>query len=324
MKLLFLILAMSSLFAAEVPQAEISNGPITAVLYLPDAAHGYYQGTRFDWAGVISSLKYQGHQYFGQWFEKYDPKTHDAIMGPVEEFLRPLGYDEAKVGGTFVRVGVGLLRKPEEKEFRRFFTYEIADPGKRTIHKHADSVEFRHEVSDATSGYAYQYQKSVRLTKGKPQLVLDHTLKNTGRKAISTEVYDHNFFMIDGQPTGPEMSVKFPWDLQATGNREVLDLKGSTLTYSRPQTKSDTVMAEFKGYNDTPKDFDFRIENRKTGAGVHITANRPLAKVLFWSIPTVLCPEPYIKVEIAPGQEFTWRIVYDFYVNAPATASIHP
>lgn len=324
MKRFVLLLALGSLYAAEVPQAEISNGQLSAVLYLPDATHGYYQGTRFDWAGVVPSLKYQGHQYFGQWFEKYDPKTHDAIMGPVEEFLPPLGYDEAKTGGTFVRIGVGLLRKPEEKEFRRFYTYDIVDPGKRSIRKHADSVEFRHEVSDATSGYAYQYQKTVRLTKGKPELVLEHILKNTGHKSISTEVYDHNFFMIDGQPTGPEMSVKFPWDLQASGNREVLDLKGSTLTYSRPQTKSDTVMAEFKGYNDTAKDFDFRIENKKTGAGVHITADRPLAKVLFWSIPTVLCPEPYIKIDVAPGQEFTWRIVYDFYVNAPAIASAHP
>ena len=50
---------------------------------------------------VIQSLKMKEHEYFGQWFPKYDPKLHDAIMGPVEEFVyneMALGYDEAKAG----------------------------------------------------------------------------------------------------------------------------------------------------------------------------------------------------------------------------------
>ena len=59
---------------------------VRARFYLPDPEVGYYRATRFDWSGVISSVDYKGHSYFGQWFEKYDPKIHDAIMGPVEEF----------------------------------------------------------------------------------------------------------------------------------------------------------------------------------------------------------------------------------------------
>ncbi len=65
----------------------------------------------------IPSLEFQGHTFFGQWFEKYDPKLHDAIMGPVEEFLTNgagLGYAEAKPGENFVKIGVGAIRKPEE------------------------------------------------------------------------------------------------------------------------------------------------------------------------------------------------------------------
>jgi len=40
-------------------------------------------------------------------FDEYDPKIHDAIMGPVEEFLTgdtSPGYQEAPVGGAFVLV----------------------------------------------------------------------------------------------------------------------------------------------------------------------------------------------------------------------------
>src|SRR6266704_1469151 len=103
------LLALSALLlcAQEFPQAEISNGLVRARLYLPDPAKGYYRATRFDWAGVIPRLEFKGHTYFGQWFEKYDPKIHDAIIGPVEEFVTnnlPLGYEEAQPGGTFLRI----------------------------------------------------------------------------------------------------------------------------------------------------------------------------------------------------------------------------
>src|SRR5690606_11440356 len=101
-----LILAAVALFTSagaqeqSPPEATISNGIIQARLYLPDDQHGYYRGTRFDWAGVIFELTYEGHNYFGPWRD-HDPLVHDAITGPVEYF-EPLGYDEAKPGETFV------------------------------------------------------------------------------------------------------------------------------------------------------------------------------------------------------------------------------
>jgi hypothetical protein len=144
--------------AADFPQTEISNGSVRAKLYLPDARQGYYRATRFDWSGQIASLEVQGHNYFGQWFDRYDPKLHDSILDPVEEFLAN---------------GLGL-------------------------------------------GY----------------------------------------------------------------------------------------MA---------KDYDIRVENAAAHAGVRQTSNRTLAKPVFWSIRTTVCPEAYIDMRIEPGKEFTWRIAYDFY-----------
>ena len=66
---------------------------------------------------MIASLEYKGHNYFGQWFERYDPNLHDAILGPGEGFLTNhagLGYDEAKPGESFVKIGAGAIRKPDE------------------------------------------------------------------------------------------------------------------------------------------------------------------------------------------------------------------
>ena len=66
--------------ASSPPEAEINNGVLKAQLYLPDAQKGFYRGTRFDWSGVIGSLEYQGHQYYGPWFTKYDPAVRDFVQ----------------------------------------------------------------------------------------------------------------------------------------------------------------------------------------------------------------------------------------------------
>jgi hypothetical protein len=324
-KLLFLtgiLFSLSSaIWIADFPQADIKNSFVKAKLYLPDAQNGFYQGTRFDWSGVIASLEYQGHQYFGQWFEKYDPKVHESATGPVEEFT-VLGYEEAKPGYTFLKIGVGALRKPDDSKYSFAKYYDIVDPGKWTVNKKPDQVEFTHELKDA-AGYSYIYQKTVRLVKGKPQLVLEHRLKNTGKKAINTSVYNHNFFTIDNEPTGPGIEVKFPFNVQAAGKGfgDIVLANNSKITYSRQLNKGESVFSSgLEGFGTSAKDYDFRIENRKTGAGVRITSDQPLLKIVYWACSTTSCPEPYIAVKAEPGQEVTWKINYDFY-TFPKTAS---
>ena len=311
-----IVFAGTILAAQDFPEATISNGVIEAKLNLPDAVNGSYRGTRFDWAGIIYSRRYKGHEYFGRWYEHHDPKIHDAITGPVEEFTTgnsAPGYDEAKPGGPFVRIGVGVLRKPEnETSFRRFGTYDIVDPGKRTIKKNTDSIDFVQQL-EGPDGYAYVYRKTVRLVKGKPEMVLEHRLRNTGKRAIETSVYDHNFFVIDNEVVGPDMVVEFPFDPKAVVDLKPASLEGRSLVYSRELEKGQSVQSLITGFSDAPKDYDFRIENRKSGAGVRIRGDRPIEKINFWSIRTVACPEPYIHMNIEPGRESTWRMTYDFY-----------
>jgi hypothetical protein len=302
--------------AAGPPQLNISNGSVDANLYLPDLQSGYYRGTRFDWSGVISSLRYKGHEYFGQWFERYDPKTHDAIAGPVEEFLTRdagLGYQDAKPGDGFIRIGVGVVRKPDEPAYQRFKTYEILDPGKRSLRNGPDWVEFTHELSSDT-GYAYVYKKTVRLAKDKPVLTLEHTLRNTGRFAIETSVYDHNFFVIDGQPTGPNSVVRFPFEAHATKSLQNLaEMRAGQLVYLQELEKGQSVFTELEGFGSMARDYDIRLENRKAGAGVRIVGDKPISKLVFWSIRTTFCPEPYIDLRVEPGSESAWKITYEFY-----------
>ena len=318
MRLGIAMFAMTTLASAgaEFPEATISNGTLKARLYLPDSERGYYRGTRFDWAGVMPSLEFNGHNYFGVWFDKYDPKLHDAITGPVEEFFfkdSALGFAEAKAGETFVRIGVGVLRKPDDRKFDRFHTYDIVDGGKWTVKPHADFVEFRQQLTDGT-GFGYDYHKTVRLVRGKPEMRIEHVLRNSGRKTIETDVYNHNFFVIDGQQTGPDLAVEFPFDPKSLRDMgELAELRGREIAYKRAVGPAEHVMTEIEGYGPGLADHSFKVENRKTGAGVKVSGDQPLSKMLFWCGWKVLSPENYVTLKIEPGREFRWVVRYEFY-----------
>lgn len=295
------------------PEAEITNGLIRAHFYLPDSSKGYYRATRFDWSGLISRLEFDGHSFYGQWFEKYSPTTHDAVMGPVEEFA-PVGYHEAKSGGNFLKIGVGLLTKPDEAAYSSFKLYTIANPGKWKIKKKADQIQFVHQLDDPD--YSYRYHKTIQLTKGKPELILTHTLKNTGKKTIETTVYNHNFLVMDDQLTGPGYVVNFPVNVTGTGRGfgEIARIQDSKLIFLRELNQGESVYCSgLLGLSNDPPDYNLSVENRKTGAGVRIRCDQPMLKLVFWASLKTVCPEPYIQIRVEPGEAFNWKISYEYY-----------
>jgi hypothetical protein len=295
------------------PTADIANDRIRATVYLPDPQSGSYRGTRFDWSGAVASLRHNGHEYFGPWFERHDPLLHDGITGPVEEFQAgesSVGYADAPVGGTFLRIGVGHVRKPDESAYRRFATYDIVDGGVWTVERGPAAVTFVHTLGEA-NGYAYVYRKTLRLEGD--TLVLEHTLRNTGHRRIETSVYNHNFFTLDRQPTGPGISVRFPFEARPTRQVGPLaEVSGRDLHFRRELATGETVFTELEGFGSTAADYDVGLTHIGTGANVRIRGDRPLTRLVFWSAARTVCPEPYVDASVDPGAETTWRITYEF------------
>lgn len=324
----FLSVSMAAQMKLPAPSAEISNGILRAKLYLPDPQKGYYRGSRFDWSGVISRLDFKGHNYFGVWFPDYDPRLHDAITGPVEEFRSGstglgsgVGYDEARPGGFFLKVGVGVLKKPDDKPYTFVRSYDIVNSGMWTSRPGRDRVEFQQDLKD-DSGYSYSYKKIVRLAPHKPELILEHSLRNNGKKLIETDVYDHDFYVLDAQPTGPGTRIIFAFKPEPTqeagwsgpqldGKAEV---HGNEIDYVRElRDGHDTASSLLKGFSDNAKDNDIRVENARAGIGVREVGDQPMVRLNLWSIRTTVCPEAYIHLRVAPGEEKRWKIRYIFY-----------
>jgi hypothetical protein len=316
----------ASFINSKFPEAVLSNGLVQAVVYLPDAQKGYYRASRFDWSGVVPCLTFKGHTYFGIWFDHYDPMINDAIAGPVEEFRSgdgrsSIGYDDVGPGGLFIKPGVGALRKADNSPFRFAFTYEQVDRGKWTVRIKRDQVTFTQTLRSSL-GISYIYQKTVRLATNEPVLILEHQLKNIGSKQIVSEVYDHDFFMIDKTPTGPSMVVHFSFLPQPkTSLGHLARIDGQDLVYTQNLSSQESaagrehVSSYLTGFSSNHSDYDFTVENKDTGVGVEQTADMPISQLNFWSISTTICPEAYIHLNVGPGETTNWNIRYRFFAR---------
>lgn len=314
--------------AAGPPVAEISNGKISATVYLPDPGNGFYQGTRFDWSGVLRSLEANGHSYYGPWFTKRSGTVRDFIydgedivagpcsstIGPADEF-RPLGYETAKPGGTFVKIGVGILKRNDEKAYDAFKLYPVADHGKWSVKHEADSIEILHILSDESSGHGYEYRKTLRLVKGKSEMELAHSLKNIGRNAIETQVYNHNFLVIDGKGPQAGTTVMLPFAVRTgrTPNPELATIEGNKVVFKKTLAGKDVVSFPITGFSDTPSDHEIRIESKALKAGMSMRGDKPLKSVNLWSIRSNVSVEPFVAVSVVPGKEFQWTSSYRYY-----------
>jgi hypothetical protein len=302
------------------PHAVLTSGDLHLVVFLPDAKSGYYRAQRFDWSGVIGCASYKGHKYWGQWFRHYDPEVNDSITGPVEEF-RPddgaQGYDSAQPGGTFVKIGVGVLRKTSTAPYRFGDSFPIVDTGHWNVHVGKRSITFQQRLT-SPNGINYLYTKKLILSPDGSMVTLHHTLKNLGRAALVTNVYDHDFFMLDGQPTGPGFVLRLAFTpFPQTPLEPGATVKGNDIVYLKDLQPGDTVASYLTGYGTTASDYDIRLENKNTHTGIEQTGSMPISRFYLWSIHTTVCPEAYLHLDIAPGKTGTWDIHYHFLTNLP-------
>ena len=184
------------------------------------------------------------------------------------------------------------------------------DLGKWKVRVKKDQVTFT-QTLQSPLGYAYVYEKTLKLDKHQPILILEHHIKNTGTKAIDTQVYDHDFFMLDNRPIGPGMVVHLgfppmpeePFPPSAT-------IAGNDIVFNQATDRS--PQGYLTGYTGQPGEYRIALEDTAAHIGVEQTSTSPVAKFYFWSTPKTICPEAYIAIHVLPHQTQTWTISYRF------------
>ena len=314
------VLAASMAFAesegAKVLKIGLATDDIKMWVHLPDAENGYYRGTRFDWSGIIARVEYKDHSFYAPWRFPHDPAGHDFVTGPAEEFGmdNPSGWDEVGPGGSFVKVGVGLLRKGDEEEYTFHGQYEIIRAGEWDVEYGKDWVEFRQDFV-GERGWAYKYKKRIELDEA--GFSIAHWMENSGEKTIDINHYNHNFTSIDDVPYGPDYSVTFPFE--APEPKDIRDngvafYRGNEIDVVEPLGDQSLWVQVYAG--EGPVEYNAgTIRCNTTGAAVHFKGDVPIIKYNFWSVEKAACPEPFIRIHLAPGEAQEWANDYTFTID---------
>ena len=317
---------------AQPPQVQIHNKQLRLTVYTPDPQNGFYRATRFEWGGAICDLKFAGHHLYRPWFNSVDASVRDvkfdgdkiivgpntAMCGPAEEFQTPIGYDSAKPGDTFLKIGVGLLRKADNNRYFFGTQFQIVDGGSWTVRHTSRSVTSRQVLGGPGDKYGYVYTKTIRLVGNRSQIVIEHTLKNTGKTPLDARLYDHNFFTVDGLNVGPADSVKVLYAIKPARlpNPAFANVEGNKAFYVAPVTGENRVAWGLQGFSNEPRDYDFTVTNTAAPVQVHFQGNRPLINAVAWSIRSIFAVEPFIQIKADPGQTFTWSYTYTYSIPA--------
>jgi hypothetical protein len=195
----------------------LSNADLEVSIGHPGKA---YQGTRFDHTGNIYQICFRKKHTFCV-TEKTDYQK-DKGFGLVNEFdiENPNGYEAAPVGGSFLKIGVGRLTKPDAADYSFFRNYPVEFAKCRTEQLSNTVIECE-SIADTESGFAVLLQKRISLLN--VQISIEYTLKNIGSLPIVSTEYCHNFCGFDELPVSENYELATSFPIAAESFREWVD-----------------------------------------------------------------------------------------------------
>ena len=288
----------------------LKNSTLEVHLDLPSEG---YRFSRFDWTGKITGVKYRNIPMTT--IERTD-NVNAVLFGKAlyNEFGidTALGFEEAKPGEWFHKIGIGALKKTKGA-YQFTNPYEIR-PAK--FHVEPQPNQLRIDChSESINGYAYSLSKVIRLQES--CLIIDYKLHNTGDQAIVTDEYVHNFIGVDKELIGKDYVLRFPFAINVEKFQALVN----------PEGKMDILKTEvsFKG-NPNEQFFVSHLNGKyvveatwelvhlKSGSGVRETGSFPTRKVNLWGWTHVVSPELFTEVHVAPGNSAKWSRRYEVFV----------
>ena len=260
-------------------------------------------GPRFDTVGAVTAVARDGQSFC-------------AREGLIDEFniqgpLSPPGYDEARPGEPFVKIGVGELIRADDTAYRFSQPYIVRQYAPVTAERHGDVLTVSQSLR-TEGGWGYEYHKTYRVQTAAATLVIEYALTNTGTRTIHAEQYNHNWFNFGGDPINEHYSLETEFDLvdhdaewfgRSLGR---LTLTGC-VTQARyfPSPQSAPVHAN-----------SLHVGHATRGQAVVVSGDFSVARFALFADHTALCPEVFAEITLAPGQSRTWKRHYQFLLSS--------
>jgi len=355
-----------------------NGGNLSAVIYLPEGLRPdertYYVSTRFDWGSMIGSInrtttnqlgEKETHTLYGtrQWRLPHDPYWPESGVGLASEFgvgddgslcnflcgwnqnsnitNGVLGYQEAKSGESFLKIGVGELIKgscstcDSAEDYKFNSPYKFAKPPVWTLKEKGNGKSIVLSNKAVLGDHGYKLDKHIILNDD--QLLVKTTLTNIGKISFSTAWYSHHFFTCDSHPVEHGYSVDY--DLATTKGKYNEPGTWSWSTplkdYAKIESKDDNVRikmergvesdvrikAEFVKDDQSRGKFTLRACNtaiRETIPEVgKKTSDISMYAYTLYIESGTFSPEPQILLHLLPGKTTSWTQQLDFEDNYP-------
>ncbi len=223
---------------------------------------------------------------------------------------------EASRGEYFPKMGVGLIRKPDDKNYIFYEKYDKILPFPVSYRKYGSRVVFKTQALPCM-GYALEQEKILEAKENR--LTITKYIKNTGEKTISGEEYCHNFLSIDGMALGPDYELKMP---QVTG----IEKAANILTEGKPSafwgTDEGITLKEYlaepsmmyleKNVISKEAPFTWIMSERRSRASVTCAEAFSPGRIALWAVDHILSPEAFRQFMLRPGEAASWSRMYLF------------
>ena len=264
-------------------------------------------GPRFDRTAVVRSITVGGLELLGPW-------------GLSDEFglygNGVLGYEQAGVGETFIKIGVGQLVRDTDAgyHFAHAYPVDLLFPTEVTAGAEALSV---FQQSNGDGPWQYEYSKSYQLSDGKG-LKIHYQLSNSGTEAWTFEHYNHHWFRVDGVPVGPDYRVLTGFELPPAETG--LLRRPFSLAMPGPLVPGAAhyYASELSAVPAASNTFGLKIGDYPV---VSYQGSFAPQRFAVYAAADGFCPEVFTRSALEPGETVRWSSHYRF--AAPAVPIRH-
>jgi hypothetical protein len=218
-----------------------------------------------------------------------------------------LGYEEAKVGEPYLKIGVGLLQRSRAGayEFSQDDPLIQAIPVKITGMPEENRL-IAQQQSPKVNGYAYKWTKTFHVDSHAGQLTLDYELANVGDKAFTFEHYNHQYLTMGGRSLDQDHLIELGHDIPAIPHACMHMQKHRLVIEGQPDMSSFIAVNEPLSVTQA----NLRITYAPTGLRVTVTGDSPAYRMVYYITPTSFTPERFYRNTIAPGATAHWQMRY--------------
>lgn len=298
-----------------------------------------YTGSRFDWTGYISQITLDGQHTFCA-PESLEPGKGTGGLGLCNEFgiETAIGYQDARTGEAFPKLGIGLLARSDDSPYNFFKPYELIEPFPLTVETSQDRAVFTLDPLNCR-GYAARLRKTISAAQN--ELSIHYELENTGTRALITEEYCHNFMAIDRhsigpdyqlrlgfkpelEPPGPDMRKSAPGWIQILAPKFILDRAAQSMMRKMADSielKEDRLefraipksafYSRLAGFSRSGRD-QFKLVYMPEQISISEMDDFEPMRFAVWGMAHVASAEVFKRIDLDPGQSTAWTRRYTF------------